>query len=367
MRNASWWLASTLAIAAIGCSGGGATTPAGSLDNGVNLPNPVGTSGSNGSVEIGQALQQSDITQSALAIYTVNVDSQTLSATAALKQLRHGADNDDLYLLGIDSFLKPTSFTITGVTSDVDSIDLGWQFAHPFPAPSDPAGTPNGSTNRADLGVAAALLFLNDVPAAAGNTYFTDRIANTDLVLNADCYYSPGGLISTTGLIANTFALQMVANEATDNRNVSNGGSVTGNFGADGWTRTELGTNKDGWTGYGIIHQGQKTTGTVAISRSALLTSGFTFDVAVIAKYNDPRGGANAAAKKANRLPPAAADTTKFAYRMPHGSFDCSGIALNSVTGDFLDDAPSAATLAFNVVDWDARATETTSPALKDD
>ncbi|MEO7994590.1 MAG: hypothetical protein ABI743_09340, partial [bacterium] len=157
-------------------------------------------------------------------------------------------------------------------------------------------------------------------------------------------------------------------NEASDNRaGVSNGGSVTGNFGADGWTRSELGGTKDGWTGYNILNQGQTAKGTVELSKAELLAAGFDLDVAVIAKYNDPRGGANAAAKKANRLPPASADTTKFAYRMPHGAMDVSGVSFNTVLGQFLDDAPSAATLCFNVVDWDARATETTSPALKDD
>ncbi|MEO7995456.1 MAG: hypothetical protein ABI743_13750, partial [bacterium] len=163
MRNASWWLASALALAAIGCSGGGGITTAPvSLDGNNTGNNPAAAGGYeyNGSAGLGQALQTSDIAQSALAIYTVHVDQQTLAATASLKQLRHGADNDDLYLLPIDSFLKPTSFTITGVGGDVDSIDLGWQFSHPFPAPSAPDGVPNGSTNRADLGVAAALLFL---------------------------------------------------------------------------------------------------------------------------------------------------------------------------------------------------------------
>ncbi|MEO7994591.1 MAG: hypothetical protein ABI743_09345, partial [bacterium] len=235
MRNASWWLAGVLAVAAIGCSGGTglSTTPVAPGDKAAgNQPVPASQS-SGGNAGLGQVLQSSDISQSALAIYTVHVDPQTLAATAALKQLRHGADNDDLYLLPIDSFLKPNSFTVTGVGGDADSVDLGWQFSHPFPAPSNPTGTPNGSTNRADLGVAVELIFLSDVASATGNTYFTDRVANTSMVLNADCYYSPGALVTTTGMLANTFPMISVVDEAADNRaGVSNGGSVTGNFGA---------------------------------------------------------------------------------------------------------------------------------------
>lgn len=322
----------------------------------------------NGSSDLGAPIQQGDVISSALAIYTVQVDPGSLSATATLKQVRQGAANDDLYLLPIDSFLTPTSFSITGISGDATNLNLDYSFAHPFPACLDPAGTPNGSTNRADLGVAASLLFLTDVTAASGNTYFTDRVANTGVVTNADSFYAPGALVDTTGMLANTFPMQMVIDEEADNRaGVSNSGNVAGNYGPDGWTRTELGATHDQWSGYGVLHQGQVARGTLSLDRAIVGVEGFNLDVAVLAKYNDPRGGTTPAAKKANRLPPATPDTSLFAYRMPHGAWDVSGIDFVSQVGDFVDTQVSAATLNFHVVDWDARATESTQPVLSDD
>ncbi|MEO7995273.1 MAG: hypothetical protein ABI743_12815, partial [bacterium] len=149
---------------------------------------------------------------------------------------------------------------------------------------------------------------------------------------------------------------------------ISNGGNVTGNFGNDGWTRAELGIanpfNK--WTGYGVLHQGQAATNTVVFSQAALAGAGtFTLDVVIIAKYNDPRAGASATAKKANRLPPATANAlTSMAYRMPHGALDCAPIKFEGEGGSFLANNISASTLRFHVEDWDARATPSSQADL---
>jgi len=369
MRHFSWWITGTLLLGTLGCSTGGSQSPLAPAPAGSGDPAPQTPAGYvyNGSGALGAPLQSGDISQSALALYTIDVDPSSLTATATLKELRQGTATDDLYLLPIDSFLRPTSFSLTGVSRTADTLLLGWKFAHPFPAPSDPAGTPNGSTNRADLGIAAALLYLPDVASASGNTYFTDRVANTALVTNADSYYSPGALIDSTGLTANTFPLQMVVNEAADNRlGSSNGSLVTGNYGTDGWTRSELGAGNNQWTGYDILHQGQVAAGTLELSL-AELTGGFSLDVAVLANYNDPRGGTTGAQKKANRLPPASPDTSLFAYRMPHGAWDVSGVTFLGQDTPFLDNAISAATLSFHVTDWDARATETAEADLAND
>ncbi|MEO7995066.1 MAG: hypothetical protein ABI743_11760, partial [bacterium] len=267
MHNASWWFAGSLALVALGCSGGQGTdtiTPSATPGGESFRPAASGFAGSV-NAELGQPVLQQDLAQSALAIYTIDVDTATLSATSHLRQTRSAAANDDLYLLPIDSFLKPSSFLVTGVSGDANNVNITYTMTHPFPACSTPDGTPNGSTNRADLGVAGMVLILADVPAAAGNTFFTDRVANTDLVVNADAYYSPGGLLTATGGNANTFPYKTIVDEVTDNRTgVSNGGDVTGNFGADSWTRTELGTNHDGWTGMGIWHQGQTAKNSIA-------------------------------------------------------------------------------------------------------
>ncbi|MEO7993605.1 MAG: hypothetical protein ABI743_04335 [bacterium] len=365
MRLAPCLWTASLALLALGC-GSSSNSPLKTPSVPLVPETPSAPAAIPGQAALGQAIVNGDIAQSALALYAVTIDPGTLAATAQLKATREGAANDDLYLLPIDSFLKPSSFEITGFTSDPATLALNYQFAHPFPAPSDPTGTPNGSTNRADLGVDVQLILLVDAPTATGNTYFTDRVLNTSLISNADVYWSPEALVDTTGFIANTFPVFNVVDEAADNRvGISNGGDPTGNFGADGWTRDELGATHDQWTGGNILHQGQSATGSMQLDKAALSAlGGFTFDVAVIAKYQDPRGGANGVEKKANRLPPPAADPTKFAYRMSHAAIALPTGRFDGESGGFYTDTVSASTLQFHVTDWVARAIETTETDL---
>jgi hypothetical protein len=212
-------------------------------------------------------------------------------------------------------------------------------------------------------------MVLADVPSATGNTFFTDRVANTTLVANADAYYSPGGLITFAGT-TNTFPYKQLVDElagGTGSRNgQSNGGNVAGNFGTDGWTRAEFGPTNDGWTGYGALHQGQTSTNTLSLNKSDL-AGGLDLDVAIVAKYGDPRGGTTGAQKKANRLPPATADATLFAYRMPHNALDGSRVIVEPATGNFLPNAISGSDLSFHVEDADARAAETSAADLSAD
>jgi len=352
----------TATLGVVACSSGaqGPATPSAA-------PVPLAPTASQSA--LGVALQQGSISQSALALYTIDLDPASLTATTTLKSARQGAANDDLYLLSIDSFLTSSSLKVVGIAATPSTIDLTWQLAHPFPAPNNVTGTPNGSTNRADLGIAGQVLFLRDVPTATGNTYFGDVIAETSLVTNADAYLQPAGLLSLS-TTANAFPYQTLIDETaggTSSRvGISNGGDVTGNFGSDGWTRSEFGATNDGWTGYGVLHQGQRTQRVLSLDRAAL-TGGFSLDVAVLAKYNDPRGGLTPAQKKANRLPPATADASLFAYRMPHGALDVERIEFLGETGGFLADTISASTLSFRVTDWDARATETAETDLAND
>ncbi|MCG3151583.1 MAG: hypothetical protein GEEBNDBF_00859 [bacterium] len=367
MRHLLWSAAALSAAALLGCAGGSSSpvsppsassssTPSGALPTSVlNTPAALGTPSQAGLVQT-----------AALALYTVTVDPSTLTATSALKATRAGQANDDLYLLSIDSFLNAKSFQVTGVSATGTTIDVEYVVKHPFPAPNNITGTPNGSTNRADLGISGMALFLVDVPTATGHTYFTDRVLNHDLVANADAYFSPGGLLTTSGT-ANTFPYRQLVDELADARlGVSNGGDVTGNFGSDGWTRSEFGPANDGWTGYGVLHQGQAAANTVSFNKGAI-GGGFSLDVAMIAVYNDPRGGATPAQKKANRLPPASPDASLFAYRMPHGALDVHRVRLESQDGLFYADTISAVDFSFYVEDWDARATETTEADLATD
>lgn len=367
MRTVAWWLVGSLTLVVMGCSGGGTSSPTAPSTTGSSLPSGDGTGPISVSGSLGTAIQKGDLQTSALAIYTVDVNTETLTATSRLKETRSGQANDDLYMLSIDSFLTAGSFKISSVAADADSVDLGYVVTHPFPAPSDPTGTPNGSTNRADLGISGMVLFLADVPSATGNTYFTDRVANTELVANADAYFSPGGLLTTTGN-ANTYPYRQLVDEVADSRDgISNGGNVDGNFGADGWTRSEFGAGNNGWTGGGVLHGGQASKNTVSLDKDAL-AGGFSLDVAIIAKYGDPRGGTTGAQKKANRLPPATADASLFAYRLPHNSLDGASISFAGASGSgFIANTISDATLYFHVTDPDARATETTEADLSDD
>ncbi|MCG3152164.1 MAG: hypothetical protein GEEBNDBF_01457 [bacterium] len=362
MRNLTWWLAASALLATLGCSGSGSpvTAPQTAPDSATLPQAALGASGA-----LGTPFINGDLATAALAIYTLDIDPVSLQATSRLKETRTVAANDDLYLLSIDSFLNAGSFAITGITATATTIDLGYVVKHPFPAPNNPTGTPNGSTNRADLGVAGMVLIMADAPAS-GNTYFTDRVANTDLVANADAYFSPGGLLTTSGT-ANTYPYKQLVDESLDPRvGVSNGGDVTGNFGSDGWTRSEFGTGNNGWTGYGVMHQGQSVTNTMSLNKAAL-TGGFSLDVSIIAVYNDPRGGATAAQKKANRLPPASPDASLFAYRMPHGALDAGKITVLPETAGFIANTISAQTMSFHVEDWDARATESAEADLAND
>ncbi|MEO7993572.1 MAG: hypothetical protein ABI743_04170, partial [bacterium] len=325
---------------------------------------PVSTSGSSA---LGTPMQRRDAYTSALALYTLTIDPKSLAASAALRETRAAQQNDDLYLLPIDRFLDADSFLVTGVSGTATTLDVRYVVKHPFPGPANLTGTPNASTNRADLGVTGFVLFLTDVSTATGKTYFPDRVVNTAVIANPDAYFAPGELLTLSGMTANTFPYLQLVDELVagtgSRQGLSNGGTVTGNFGADGWTRTELGVNHDGWTGYGVLHQGQSSERTLSLRKSSL-TAGYRLDVAIVAKYNDPRGGANSKEKRGNRLPPATPDAALFAYRMPHGALDVGSVALVQQDGAFVANTVSGATFHATVDDWDARATETTATDL---
>ncbi|HYE79322.1 MAG TPA: hypothetical protein VEI97_15160, partial [bacterium] len=291
-------------------------------------------------------------------------------ATISPKVDRGAQANDDLYLLPITRFLRNNSLSVTAVRRNGATIDLTYEVTHPFAGPSDPAGTPT-ATNRADLGIAGMVLFLVDVPTAGGNTYFDEGaqgqvVANTTLVTNPDAYFRPRAMVPTPGL-ANTFPYKLLVDETASLHGsrvgISNGGQATGNFGADGWTRDELGGTApfNKWTGFGVLHQGQAATNTLSLDAGFFAGgSRYTFEAAIIAKYNDPRGGATAQEKRANRLPPPTPDHTRFAYRMPHGALDVQRIVFRGTTGTgFRTNEASSAILQFHLEDWDARAPET--------
>ncbi|HYE77164.1 MAG TPA: hypothetical protein VEI97_04185, partial [bacterium] len=197
--------------------------------------------------------------------------------------------------------------------------------------------------------------------------------AETSLVANADGYSQPAGLLSNTGTSTNTFPFKLLVDEALDPRTgtasgtpISNGGQAVGNYDVaiGGWQQANIGPSHDGWTGYGVLHQGQTASNTLRLNLAALSAGPVTLRTAIIANYNDPRGGANGREKRANRLPKSPADVFAFTYRMPHGATDVEAVEFLGESGGFVTNQVSASTLRFRVRDWDARAVETTEADL---
>lgn len=361
MRNSLLWVTATCALMA-GCSGGN-QTPTSS-----GIPGPALPGASAASVNLGSTFVKGDLTQTASAKYSLSIDPGTLSASIQLVQSRNAQKNDDLYDLSVDAFFGPGSIVVDSINGDGTTIDVGLKVTHPFNAPSNLSG-PATAGNRADLGVATRLLFLAEAPGGSP-TYFAgtdDVVTNTGLLSNADGFLNPGGMIDATGLTANAFPFKNVVDEVADNRiGISNGGSPTGNYSpTDGWTQSTMGAGNNGWTGYGVLHQGQSAIVTASFDVAALnAAGGYQLDVSPIVHYNDPRQGANAATKRANRLPPATPDSTKFGYRMPHGAFDIESVRDLGETGGLIANAITATDVRFHVVDWDARATESAETNL---
>ena len=229
--------------------------------------------------------------QQTMGRYEISLDLEQMSATAQLKTDRTATANDDQFELSIENFVRSDSFTLDSFSNGASTIDIGYTVRHPFGAPTDLNGTPTAA-NRADLGVTGRVLFLLDVPGATGNTYFAGDspiVANAGLITNADGYYSPGGLVDTSSLTADTFPYFTLVNEGADNRGngITNGGDPLGNYdaGNGGWQQANIGGTNDGWTGYGMLHQGQEASGTVSIDRAALQAgSSFSFDSVIVVK-----------------------------------------------------------------------------------
>ncbi|MEO7995498.1 MAG: hypothetical protein ABI743_13960, partial [bacterium] len=310
-----------------------------------------------------------------MAVYNVEVDLASASATASLA--RTAQQTDDGYELSLSKFISGNEFTIESVDVSPTTVDITYRVSHPFPVANN-LDAPATAANRADLGAIMRTLFLIDVPAATGNTYFLgadSAILNSDFVANPSGYFAPRGLI-TLGptAVANTFPYQLVVDEAA-NSGTGNRDGVPGVAGSNGignydalqggWQRVNMGASKDRWTGFGMLHQGQSATNVLRINRAAITGgSTFKFDSVVIAKYTDPRGGTNSGQKRANRLPTAAGDASAFAYRMPYGALDCETVRFEGETGGLVPNAASSTIVSLHVRDFDASAIETTQTDL---
>ncbi|HYE76569.1 MAG TPA: hypothetical protein VEI97_01155, partial [bacterium] len=235
---------------AAGCGGGSGASGVTLDPTGQSQPDPTPA----GLIADGQG--RADL---AFGGYTLLVDGEQ----ASLTPWRTGANNDDLYFLGIDRFLSPASMRVTGIAVTGTEVQVHWRFTHPFPAPN--LFAPPSGRNRADLGVAARILLLEEVPAGqvGDRTFFGTAIANTDLLLNPDGYWQPRGLLEAGTANANTFPYQLVVDEGANAGNGNRDDHAGGNGGRGnydpsigGWQRANMGGDSASWTGYGVIHQG---------------------------------------------------------------------------------------------------------------
>ena len=273
--------------------------------------------------------------------------------------------------MSIQNFTNPDTLQFTGVRREVGVVEIDYTVTHPFPGPADLDGLPTAG-NRADLGVAGRVLFLLDADPASGTFFAGDDpvVAETSQIVNADGFFEPKDLINDPGLQATAFPYKRIVDEAADNRTgISNSGSPTGNFDPTvGWQRDTLGPENNGWTGYGYWHQGQTAANTLQLDESVLAGGqNFVFDAVLQVKYVDPRSGLTSFEKRRNRLPANPADPTQFGYRGAQGALDVEAIEFLGESGGFEPNAASSSTLSFHIIDFDARATETSEADLGDD
>lgn len=310
-----------------------------------------------------------------LGLYDVDFDEST--GELAIVPTRSGALTQDRYQLPIDGFLRPGDFRLIAIERSVDALELEFRLQHPFAAPTNLAG-PATAANRADLGVVPRLILLADLPTganAAEFTYFGSEVARPGISATADGYCDIGALLPTSALRQTTLhPFQMAVDELIDGVGSREGipsGSGTGNYNAaqGGWQQTNIGANRNGWTGYQMLHQGQATRIRLSLSTEFLLDQGDApLQLAMIAEYLDPRGGTTSAAKRANRLPKSPFDVTSFVYRMPHGAPDLSRSLFLEQTGTLeAGNSGSVAEVHWRVTDFDARAVPAAVSPLSSD
>lgn len=302
-----------------------------------------------------------------VALFDVALDGVAMLGSATPLPFRTTAQGE-LFDLDIAPFTNQNSLQIVGLARTATG-DLAVEFthAHPFPAPSDLNGTPNGFTNRADLGYTGRLLLLvhGQVQSFFGGSVTLDPT----VVVESDGYIKAGGLLATPIPNANTFPYVLLADELKDNRiGISNGGNPMGNYNLNGrgWDQSNIagpGGVNNGWTGFDYVHQGQQIRNTFTLSAAAIAANSgnYSLKAALVIQYSDPRGPGSppsATTRKSNRLPRAGGTALDFAYRLPHAALDIAKISepapLQVVT---LTDRCDAKEVELR--DWDRLATGT--------
>lgn len=365
MRSILGWLVATSAMAALGCAGtaGAPTAPIDTIPNGTQAA-------------LGEAISTGRGTEMPLALYTIKLDTAGMTASVEPKQVRSmAAAGSDVYNLCVSDFFPSPPIKITNIEITGSSLSLSYDVTHPFAAPTNLAG-PASAGNRADLGISGSCVFLTDAglpPAAPSASTFTfaggDVVMNADIVTNPHGYCQPDDVLDLTGFTCNSFPYRVLVDETdTECRTVTaTGAAITttsnvGNYNAaaGGWQASNIGASNAAWSGYGVLHQGQTASSVVDLDLQGIqdyvtAEGAFSLDMALLATYNDPRGGTTAADKKRNRLPSATGDVTAFFYDMPHGATAMERVTMPDQTWDLLAGPPATASLS--CVTWDAAAT----------
>lgn len=360
MRTLTVALVGAAVLALMGCSGGSAVAPSQATSNFDNMVNVDPITGQ---------------TTSVAGAFHFDLDVAAGTAKVTPIATRGGQAIGDLFFLNVDNFGVVAAPAATNTFTNLDlinnTIDFNYVVAHAFPNAATPGGTASAG-NRNDLGVSGRVVFLVDAPATVDDptqanhvddytfTFGTDTVTlNPKAILNADGYYNPAGMLTgfhTATNNTNAWPSKALVAEGLDPRTatvggaaISNGGNSTGNYATTtSWSTVAAWTGTTP-TGYGVLHQGQTASNFVTLNIAPGNT--ISLDAVVIANYTDPRGGANATEKRANRLPKG--DPTLFAYAMPHGAVDVESIGIGNLSGTLGAAAASTITADVTTVDQD--------------
>lgn len=291
-------------------------------------------------LSLGEGTATSDGVEMPLGLYKLHVDLEELHASVEVTESRPvAAAGDTNYEVCVNAFFPTPPIKLTGVTMDNEVLRLAYTVTHPFPAPSNMSGPASGA-NRADLGIGGRLVFFVEENPAAGlpAVSFAETVWVVSMVpgfvANAHSYFTPLYQFGHDPLDVFTYPYRVLVDETDpDCRSnsltgvpITNSAGYAGNYDpVSGWQASNIGPERCGWTGYGVLHQGQTARGTVEfdliqLTQLVTATGGFDLDMGLLAYYNDPRGGTTSAARRANRLPSIPTNTDNFFYNMPGGA-----------------------------------------------
>lgn len=281
----------------------------------------------------------SGMAEGALGIYWLVRDPEDPTSATLEFSREAEASQGDIYHLSVRPYMKPDSLQLLGSASNGGFTDYTLRFTHPFGLPEnfDPPAT---ASKRLDLFIFDVHL----VPLVAGDKPFFNNtlLANVNGVGPVSGYRMVGPLVNIQQL------------GITDGTNVFpyrllhriDPGNPAGNYGTDSWIGNEYLDAR----GYDVIPQGASADGTLRLANWLPPN----IPVIVFAKYMDPRAGANAPEKRANRLPNA--DPANLRYFLPEASGDLQHIAVQ-VEGALKDDSSAETSMVtLTVLDWDNAA-----------